>query len=620
MKRILTLFLTILTVFSISTEVLAASGKCYNCDGTYSYTMEYEQWGETYHLIRHWCSNCNEDQYMGTNSERHTMSDGVCTKCGYSDGSGGGGEGGGGSETCDHRYTSKDWNGCDWKEYCDDCGELIDRGTTHGRTKTRWDGCYWEDYCNDCGEVFDSGYEHSSYTYTFWEYYDDTYHQRQYSCDVCGEGDYELGGHITTTMYAQHSETQHIYGKYCDLCETMVEVTSYFPHNFTVGAWDHYSADQHRRERNCSDCGYSDYEFENHSFSYGSWQNFNSSQHRRTKTCPCSYDDYEYENHSLINGSWNSISDTHHQRTKSCVCGYSTTETGLHTDTNGDGKCDGCGYSMGVTVYWNASANGGEGSTTTSVKKGEYATAPADATKVGYSFKGWYTAISGGNLYNTVRINSETTFYAQFEPKTYTITWETHSGESVTTEQTYGEEIVFPDEPRRSGYTFLGWYTSEVGGFLVDEGTTYKTAGESTYYAHWEEVPVMFSVTVPAVLTLTVSENGEVFSAVNAEIVNNSTDSVKVVQVTVKTENGWKLVPFNCNMADEKVDSKKIGFVLRNAETTQNGSTENLTLTENWTITTAGTLPLTYDAVVSAMSAPVKEQVLTLVFVLDWAA
>ncbi len=154
----------------------------------------------------------------------------------------------------------------------------------------------------------------------------------------------------------------------------------------------------------------------------------------------------------------------------------------------------------------------------------------------------------------------------------------------------------------------------------MDEGTIYKTAGESTYYAHWEEVPVMFSVTVPAVLTLTVSENGEVFSAANAEIINNSTDSVKVVQVTVKTENGWKLVPFNCNMADEKVDSKQSGFVLGNSETTRNGGQEILNLSGNWTITTAGTLPLTYDAVVSAMSAPVQEQVLTLVFVLDWAA
>ncbi len=130
---------------------------------------------------------------------------------------------------------------------------------------------------------------------------------------------------------------------------------------------------------------------------------------------------------------------------------------------------------------------------------------------------------------------------------------------------------------------------------------------------------MMFSVTVPAVLTLTVSETGEVYSAENAEIVNHSTDAVKVTQITVTSENGWTLVPFDRNMANEKVDSKQIGFILGNAETTQSGNTEDLNLTENWTITIDGTLPLDYDAVVSAMSEPIEEQVLTLVFVLDWA-
>ncbi len=80
----------------------------------------------------------------------------------------------------------------------------------------------------------------------------------------------------------------------------------------------------------------------------------------------------------------------------------------------------------------------------------------------------------------------------------------------------------------------------------------------------------------------------------------------------------------NRNMANEKVDSKQIGFILGNAETTQSGNTEDLNLSggfaeSQWTITIDGTLPLDYDAVVSAMSEPIEEQVLTLVFVLDWA-
>ncbi len=179
MKRFITMFLAVLTLLTVvPTKTLAeeaslyALGSCRTCGGMYSYTLEYEVWDETYHGVRHWCSSCGLDQYEGTNAEHHTMSNGSCTKCGYSDGSGsGGGEGGGGGEEpCTHRYTSKNWSGCDWEERCDDCGELIDSGTSHGSTNTRWDGCDWEEYCENCGEVFNYGTNHGPCTYTDWEY------------------------------------------------------------------------------------------------------------------------------------------------------------------------------------------------------------------------------------------------------------------------------------------------------------------------------------------------------------------------------------------------------------------------------------------------------------------
>ena len=49
------------------------------------------------------------------------------------------------------------------------------------------------------------------------------------------------------------------------------------------------------------------------------------------------------------------------------------------------------------------------------------------------------------------------------------------------------------------------------------------------------------------------------------------------------------------------------------------GTTESLTLDSRWTIPQDGSLALPYDAVVSACSQPVQEQVMTLVFVLEWA-
>ena len=127
-----------------------------------------------------------------------------------------------------------------------------------------------------------------------------------------------------------------------------------------------------------------------------------------------------------------------------------------------------------------------------------------------------------------------------------------------------------------------------------------------------------FSVTVPASLTVTVSEHGVVYTATGAGIVNNSSSAVQVSGVTLRAENGWTIVPYATNMAAQKVDSKKIGFALDRMQTAATGKSELLTAS-SMTISAGATLPLSYDAVVSASSAAINEQVLTIVFVVGWA-
>ena len=89
--------------------------------------------------------------------------------------------------------------------------------------------------------------------------------------------------------------------------------------------------------------------------------------------------------------------------------------------------------------------------------------------------------------------------------------------------------------------------------------------------------------------------------------------------LTVSAVNGWTLAPYDTDMASEKVDSQLIGFALNSSETVTEGSSEDLALTGDWTAPLNGSLPLTYDAVVSALSEPVDEQVLSILFVLEWA-
>jgi hypothetical protein len=391
--------------------MLLASGYCSSCKKTCGYTLDYEQWTSSIHCVRHWCSNCDYDQAGGVLGEAHTFSNGVCTKCGYDNGTGGGS---GGGSVCYHTSTYTTWSGCNWYEYCQNCGALVDSGTSHG-----------------------------AYVYDDWEYYNSSRHRRYHYCFDCGQGSYEYGYHATSTNYSPYSATQHSVSGYCATCASTIS-TSYASHDF----------------------------------SYGSWQSYSGTQHRRLKTCsPCGYNEYEYASHSLTYGAWASISDTQHQRTSTCSCGYGTTETGAHSDADDNGYCDNCAYLM-----------------------------------------------------------------------------------------------------------------------------------------------TRFSVTVPASLSLTVSEHGAVYAADNAAIVNNSTGAIAVTGVTVSTANGWTLVPFGSNMAAAKVDAKHIGFSLNSARSAITGTSENLSLPGVWTIAKGAALPLSYDAVVSAMSQPVSEQVLTVVFVLDWAA
>lgn len=361
-------------VYGIS---MLATGTCATCGKTCSYTLAYEQWTSSVHCVRHWCSNCGDDQCGGVLGESHTFSNGTCTKCGYSNGSGGGS---GGGSTCYHTSTYTTWSGCNWYEYCYSCGALVDYGTSHG-------------------------------TYVY-------------------------------------------------------------------GDWEYYSSTQHRRTKTCSDCGYSTYEYASHTLSYSSWSSISDTQHRRTASCSCGYSTTETANHAFIYGAWTAASDTEHSRSKTCSCGYSSTETESHADTDGDGYCDGCGYLMS-----------------------------------------------------------------------------------------------------------------------------------------------RFSVTLPASMAMTVSEDGEIHTAQDVVIINHSTAAVQVTGVSVTAAGSWTLVPYAYNMAAAKVDSKLIGFSLNGAVTKQTGSSENLTLSGDWTIAKDASLPLMYDAVVSATSTTMQdEQVLTLVFVLDWAS
>ena len=485
-------------------------------------------------------------------------------------------------------------------------------------TKSHGSGAYGSGTCPDCGSHTWVLQSQQAATCTSNGY-------RSYSC-ACGqtksETIYSSGHSYSYGSWEQYSSSQHRRTGTCRNCGATDY--DYASHSMSYGSWSNSSSSQHSRSATCRTCGYSTTEYSSHNYSTGAWSKYSDTQHRRSKTCSgCGASTYDYADHSYSYGSWVSDNEVRHKRTKTCsACGDSGYEYADHVDTDGDGKCDDCGATVSLTIKWDAGTNGGaidgKASFSETVKPNSKPTAPGSVpVKIGYTFKGWFSAKSGGSLYSTVTITSSTTFYAQFEANKYTVTWDLGTGQSETTEQTYGEKLVLPTEPTRKNAEFLGWFTEKDGGTEVDSNTTYTTDGATTYYAHWE-ITEIFSVTVPVTLPLIIDENGEVHTG-SAEIINGSTDEVIVSSVSISTKNGWQLVPFDTDMAHEKVDAKLLGFKINGAQTTKNGNAETLALTAPWTIAENGRLPLSYDAVVSAVSKAVTEQeVLFVVFVLEW--
>ena len=81
---------------------------------------------------------------------------------------------------------------------------------------------------------------------------------------------------------------------------------------------------------------------------------------------------------------------------------------------------------------------------------------PADPTKEGYTFIGWYNGESEWNFETPVTENL--TLTAKWQLNRYTITFDTAGGSEVAPiTQDYGTTITPPAAPPRTGYTFAGW-------------------------------------------------------------------------------------------------------------------------------------------------------------------
>jgi uncharacterized repeat protein (TIGR02543 family) len=146
-------------------------------------------------------------------------------------------------------------------------------------------------------------------------------------------------------------------------------------------------------------------------------------------------------------------------------------------------------------VSYNLAGGTGSHSNITSytINTPPYALVQGSVTRTGYTFKGWYTAASGGSKVTTIaggEIGNKT-LYAQWTPITYTIVFDGRGGTSpINKSVPYDTAVGSLTDSTRAGYIFKGWYTAASGGSKVTSSTTNlrNTAGTVTIYAQWTAI------------------------------------------------------------------------------------------------------------------------------------
>jgi uncharacterized repeat protein (TIGR02543 family) len=188
---------------------------------------------------------------------------------------------------------------------------------------------------------------------------------------------------------------------------------------------------------------------------------------------------------------------------------------GWYTKAVGGNKLDGSATipsnvdSQTFYAHWAANsvvvmfdANGGAFSNGSSSQKlnstfGKPYTLPANPTRAGYSFAGWYTGKDDfwpGNQITAASVVSDVsdqTLYAHWDVQPVNVSFDANGGKFSDGSglqkrtMTLNEWYDLPENPSRIGYSFNGWYTAKSGGTQVDAFTTVTATSSRALYAQW---------------------------------------------------------------------------------------------------------------------------------------
>ena len=142
------------------------------------------------------------------------------------------------------------------------------------------------------------------------------------------------------------------------------------------------------------------------------------------------------------------------------------------------------------TVTFNS--NGGSSVNSSTIKENETAAKPADPTKEGFIFDGWYTDSTLTNKMDFSKpITGDTTLYAKWNVNDvkaiHVVSFETNGGSTIVNQRVEeGSKATKPNDPTRDGYKFLGWYSNIA--LTTEMNFDNAIVSNLTVYAKWEKI------------------------------------------------------------------------------------------------------------------------------------
>ena len=193
-----------------------------------------------------------------------------------------------------------------------------------------------------------------------------------------------------------------------------------------------------------------------------------------------------------------------------------------------------------------------------------------------------------------------------------------------------GNEYWLFDMPSSSSDSCVGYCPYKIKDVLTAEGlidstkSVDPTTGSASVPVNVTREAATFSVVVPTTLPISVDADGNVTTATDATIINNSSAPVAVTKVELASLSDWTLAAYSRDILNLPVDAKQFGLQMnigdKTVTTSNSGTSDILSDSLNAQIAKGQICAVTYNALFPAQTTAVSDtQIANVVFTVGWA-